>query len=235
MTVKSDGTQLKHISFPPQQAVAELAKCNNHTKSSLLTSRGLWVITHLVRKANQAGGPLSYKQCPTKRRCLDTELQTVQELARCPGKLAEASKVSVWRCRFSRVRTWQGARIKQKSLAATNSALWSRSGLTWFQSKRIANYEAPSFPVGSCINNYFLGALDSVRKRRTVGSKQSMRQFRYPKCSQNVPQMMPPWEERRSSGRASQLQAVPHAAEVAWWFIIIIIIIDCIDLQTCTT
>ena len=37
-------------------------------------------------------------------------------------------------------------------------------------------------------------------------------------------------KEAESSRRASQLQAVPHAAEVAWWFIII----DYIDLQTFT-
>ena len=34
-------------------------------------------------------------------------------------------------------------------------------------------------------------------------------------------------EAESSSRRASQLQAVPHAAEVAWWFIIILVIIDC--------
>ena len=56
------------------------------------------VTTHLIRKANQSGGPHSYKQCPTKRGCLDNELQTVQEMAKaCKSyrKLAEASKVGV--------------------------------------------------------------------------------------------------------------------------------------------
>ena len=56
------------------------------------------VTTHLIRKANQSGGPHSYKQCPTKRGCLDNELQTVQDMAKaCKSsrKLAEASKVSV--------------------------------------------------------------------------------------------------------------------------------------------
>ena len=98
MPVKSNGTQLKHISFPPQQAVPELAKCNNHTKSYLLTSRGLWAITHFVRKAHQAGRLHSCRHCPTKRGCLDNELQTVQDMAKaCKSsrKLAEASKVSV--------------------------------------------------------------------------------------------------------------------------------------------
>ena len=98
MPVKSDGTQLKHISFPPQQAVPELAKCNNHTKSYLLKSRGLWAITHFVRKAHQAGRLHSYRHCPTKRGCLDNELQTVQDMAKaCKSsrKLAEASKVSI--------------------------------------------------------------------------------------------------------------------------------------------
>ena len=83
---------------PPQQAVPELAKCNNHTKSYLLTSRGLWAITHFVRKAHQAGRLHSYRHCPTKRGCLDNELQTVQDMAKaCKSsrKLAEASKVSV--------------------------------------------------------------------------------------------------------------------------------------------
>ena len=84
--------------FPPQQAVPELAKCNNHTKSYLLTSRGLWAITHFVRKAHQAGRLHSYRHCPTKRGCLDNELQTVQDMAKAckfARKLAEASKVSV--------------------------------------------------------------------------------------------------------------------------------------------
>ena len=61
------------------------------------------VTTYLIRKANQAGGPHSYRQCPTKQRCLDNELQAVQEMAKAckicmkladASRMAEASKVS---------------------------------------------------------------------------------------------------------------------------------------------
>ena len=59
MHVKSDRTQLKHISFP-QQAVTELAKCKNHTKSHLFTSRG--VSHHSCGKESTSSGRSSQLQ-----------------------------------------------------------------------------------------------------------------------------------------------------------------------------
>ena len=77
----------------------------------------------------------------------------------------------------------QGSGIRQKGLTATSSALWSGSGLTWFQSNwivRIANSEAPSFLWGHTSTK----PLDSVRKT-AVGSKESMGHFLYSQCSHN--------------------------------------------------
>ena len=132
--------------------------------------------------------------------------------------------------------TLQGAQIKQKSLTATSSAVWSEGALTLKISMIWTRYAA-DYPRSSCgchQNSFLFGQGNKQGRLRHssvciihfFNGRDSLSELC--KCSRCCLQSS--CKEAESSRRASQLQAVPHAAEVAWWFIII----DYIDLQTFT-
>ena len=130
----------------------------------------------LGRRANQAEEPHSYKQCPMKRKWLDMVSKqanspnskfwstflsfgghTSTKSLDSVRKTAVGSKESMGQFLYSQCShspefadaTLQGAQIKQKSLTATSSAVWSKGALTLKISMIWTRY-ADDYPRSSC-------------------------------------------------------------------------------------